>query len=161
MKETWEYIDLLICAKACANEYQITEAFLHTQMTNKAFQLSEKQLQLFADLSRPSDAAKNNKAKTLLPFAKEPAARTEFTFAHVDDAPLRIYKNDYDQPPVSHSPRANCVIRGEEWDESVREAREKGWAGQRYLGALKASPSKAKNTSLSTDDQPSMDNKGP
>ena len=128
-------------------------------MTNKAFQLSEKQLQLFADLSRPSDVAKNNKAETLLPFAKEPAARTEPTFAHVDDPPLRIYKNNYDQPPVSHSSRANCVIRAEGWAESVRKAKEEGWADQRYLGALKASPSTGKNTSLSKDDQPVMDKK--
>lgn len=161
MKETWEYIDPLTCGKVCANGYQTTKAFLHPQMTNKAFQLSEKQLQGFADLSRPSDAAKNIRAETLLPFAKEPAARTESTIAHVEDPPLRIYKNKYDQRPVSHSPRPNCVIRDEGWAESVREAKEKGWADQRYLGAFKTSPSTGKNPSLPKDDQPFVDKKGP
>lgn len=52
----------------------------HPQKTSQDFQLSEKQLQDFADLSRPGDAATNIGAETLLPFAQEPAARTELTF---------------------------------------------------------------------------------
>ena len=142
----------------CANGYQIT----------KAFQLSGKQLHCFADLSRPGDAAKTNGAETLLPFPQEPGARTELTFVHVVDPPLRIYKNEYDQPPVSHYPRhRNCVrIRSQDGGtrvstrEALEIAKKKGWLDERrphQLGALKVPPSTEENTSLSKDDQPSKD----
>ena len=155
----------LASGKTCTNRKQITKAFLHPQKTRQAFQLSEKQLLFFADLSRPSDAARNIRAETLFPFAQEPAARTELTFTRVGDPPLSIYKNKYDQPPVSHElQHPQCVIRYEGPDKSVREAREEGWADERfahYFGALKTSPSTEKNASLSKDDQPSADKEGP
>ena len=160
----------LASGKTCANGYQITNAFLHPQKTSEAFQLSEEQLQGFADLSRPDDdAAKTIGAETLLPFAQEPAARTELTFGHVEDPPLRIYKNEYDQPPVSYYPRRRrCVRRQDELPVSVREALEiiksKGWLDQRralQAAALQVSPSTDTNALLSQDDQPSVDKKGP
>ena len=159
----------LASGKTCANGYQITKAFLHPQKTSQAFQISEKQLQDFADLSRPGDAAKTIGAETLLPFAQEPAARTELTFGHVEDPPLRIYKNEYDQPPVSYYPRRRrCVRRQDELPVSVREALEiiksKGWLDRRralQAAALQVPPSTDTNALLSQDDQPSVDKKGP
>lgn len=151
----------LASGKTCADGHQIAKAFLHPQKTSYAFQLSETQLQCFTDLSRPGDPAKNIGAETLLPFAQGPAARTELTFAHVEDPPLRIYKNEYDQPPVSHYPRRRrCVKSQDELPVSVCEALEiakkRGWLDQRQV-----SPSTEKNAPLSKDDQPSVDEKGP
>ena len=148
----------LASASTCANAYQITKAFLHPQETSQAFQLSEKQLECLVDLSRPGDPAKNIGAESLLPFTQEPGARTEPTFAHVEDLPLRIYKNKYDQPPVSYLPKSHkCVYFDEEGSAaSVREAKERGWVDQRYAHEFGISPSTEKNAK---DDQPSMDEK--
>ena len=61
--------------------YQIINAFLHPQKETYAFQLSEKRLYHFADLGIAGDAARSAGAETVLPFAEESDARTEFTFA--------------------------------------------------------------------------------
>lgn len=159
----------LASGKTCANGYQITQAFLHPQKTSYAFQLSEKQLQCFADLSTPGDAVKTIEAETLLPFTQEPAARTELTFDHVEGPPLRIYKNKYDQPPVSHYPRRRKCVRTQDdglavsVDEALEIIKKSGWLEQRRADQLaaKASPSTEKDAPLSEDDQPSVDKKGP
>ena len=158
----------LASGKIYANGYQITITFLHPQRYYQAFQLSEKQLECFADLSRPGDVPNTIGAETLLPFAQEPAARTELTYAHVMDPPLRIYKNEYDQPPVSHYPRHRNCVRTPSKDEgtlvSICEAldilKKNEWLDQgrpHSLEALKASMLAEQNNSLSKNDQPSMD----
>ena len=88
------------------------------------------------------------------------AARTEPTFAHVEDPPLRIYKDKYNQPPVSYLPKYHkCVFFDEEGRaSSVREAKERGWVDQRYAHEFGISPEK--DATLSEDDQPLMDKNG-
>lgn len=102
----------------------ITNAFLHPQRASCAFQLSEIQLQDFADLSRASDVDGSVGADTRLPFFKELNARIEPTFVRVGEAPLRIYKNEYDKYPVSFIPkRPSCVItEGDPRAASMKEA---------------------------------------
>lgn len=100
--------------KTYANEHQIINAFLHPQKASHAFQLSEKQLKCFADLGIAGGAAKIAGAGTVLPFAKDLGARMELTFEEAWEGPLRIYKNEYDIPPVSYCPQSTgCVIRQE------------------------------------------------
>ncbi|KAF6227183.1 hypothetical protein HO133_008625 [Letharia lupina] len=112
---------------------KIINAFLHPQTAARAYQLSEQQLKSFADLGIAGDAAKSAGAETVLPFAKEPDARTELTFAKVGKAPLRIYKNEYDQPPVSYLPEdPGCVKMGDgesgaKFDDLMKFVQEKGW----------------------------------
>lgn len=112
-----------------ANECQVINAFLHPQATAHAFQLSEKQLKSFVNLGIAGDVAKIAGAETVLPFAKEPDARTELTFIRLGEAPLRIYKNEYDKPPVSHVPLCSgCVRRPDErFEKAMRIVEEKGW----------------------------------
>ncbi|CAF9935560.1 MAG: hypothetical protein ALECFALPRED_006476 [Alectoria fallacina] len=124
----------LSSGKTYANEHQIINAFLHPQTTADAFHLSENQLKCFANLGRAGDVAKIAGAETVLPFAKEPDARIEPTFVRAGEAPLRIYKNEYDKPPVSHLPayEEKCVKTGDEglgvlFDEAMRIVKEKGW----------------------------------
>ncbi len=150
----------LASGKICANGYQITNAFLHPQKTSQAFQLSEKQLQCFLNPSRPGNAAKSNGAETLLTlllFAQEPTAHTELTFIHVANPPLRIYKNEYDQPPVSHYPRHRNCVRTRSQDggtristrEALEIAKRKGWLDEgrsHQLGSLKVSMSTEETT---------------
>ena len=74
-----------------------------------------------------------NPAEIVLPFAKEADARTEKTVVRVAEAPLRIYKNEYDKPPVSHWPaRSSCVIMegdpgAASFDKAMETIKEKGW----------------------------------
>ena len=158
----------LASGESCANGYQITEAFLHPQKTSRAFQLSEKQLQCFADLRRPGDPAKNIGAETTLPpFVQEPAARTELIVVTAGEPPLRIYKNEYDQPPVTLYPkRRKCVNRQlpvsvPETMDIARKRERMDQARTHHFGPLPVSPSTGKNAPLSKDDQPSADKKGP
>lgn len=110
--------------------YQIINAFLHPQKTPDAFQLSEKQLKSFADLGITEGVANIPCADTVLPFAKETNARTELTFVRVGEAPLRIYKNEYDKQPISYLEEVpSCVIPAD--DERMKMAwkivEENGW----------------------------------
>ena len=99
--------------------------------------LSDAQLQLFADLGGAGSAAAHHPtgpvgAESFVPFAREPAARTEPTFATLGEGPLRIYKNEYDQRPVMFPPRRSCVNRPEDGmvvkiDEALAIAKAKGW----------------------------------
>lgn len=108
---------------------KIINAFLHPQTVAHAFQLSEKQLNCFADLGITGVAAKKTGAETVLPFAKEPDARIELTFVRVGEAPLRVYKNEYDKPPLWYPPlHSGCVERQDEiFDEAMKIVKEKGW----------------------------------
>ena len=108
--------------------YQIN-AFIHPQKTSQAFQLSEKQLNSFADLGAADDVANIPYADTVLPFATEPDARTELTFVKVGEAPLRIYKNEYDKQPVSWLPEySSCVITEDErMEKAMKIVQENGW----------------------------------
>ena len=82
-------------------------AFLHPQRTSSTFQLSEIPIAHFAGLKDLG-----NPAETVLSFAKEPDTRTEKTVVRVVEVPLRIYKIEYDKPPVSHwLARSSCVVR--------------------------------------------------
>lgn len=103
--------------KTRAHGYQIIHAFLHPQKASHAFQLSEKQLKSFAD------------GDTVLPFAKEPDARTEPTYVRVGEAPLRFYKNEYDKQPVSYLPEVpSCVIMDDErMENAMKIVEENGW----------------------------------
>lgn len=119
--------------KTSANEHQIINAFLHPQTAIHAFRLSQKQLKCFADLGIAGDAAKIAGTETVLPFVKEPDARIELTFVKVGEAPLFIYKNEYDKPPVSYLPEdPGCVKMGDEEsdvkiDEAMKFVQENGW----------------------------------
>lgn len=100
--------------KSDSNGDQITNAFLHTQNKAYAFQLSEQQLQSFAGLGIPGNVDKPANAETILPFVKRSDARTEPTFVRLGEEPLRIYKNDYDKPPISPIPRKpSCIIKAD------------------------------------------------
>ncbi len=129
---------LQVSGKAYANGHQVTNAFLYPQRASCAFQLSEKQLQDFADLSRASDADGSVDVDALLPFSKELNARIEPTFVSVGEAPLRIYKNEYDKHPVSFIPkRPSCVIteddpRGASMKEVMKAIKEKGWDSRSF-----------------------------
>lgn len=122
--------------KTFANGSQIINAFLHPQTADHAFQLSQKQLKCFADLGTAGDPVKLAGAETILPFVEEPDARTEPTFIMEGEAPLRIYKNEYDKPPVSYPLfDSNCVIRagterGKKIDEAMKIVKENGWDKQ-------------------------------
>ena len=122
---------MLISDSTHANRYQITNAFLHPQKVCRAFQLSETQLRSFAALGRVGSTAKSVDAKTVLPFAKEVDARNEPTFVLWGEPPLRIYKNEYDQPTVAFPNRPRCLIKKGEpgfasMDETMRIVKEKG-----------------------------------
>lgn len=120
----------------------IVNAFLHPQTTAYAFQLSIEQLECFADLGITGNAAETAGAETVLPFAKEPNARTELTFVKVGKAPLCIYKNEYDKPPVSYLPDdPGCVKMGDEgvgqkFDEAMKFVQENGWDKESTYPAL-------------------------
>ena len=105
---------------------------MHPQTEARAFQLSENQLKCFAKLGIADDAAKLANTETVLPFAKEIDARTELTFVREGEAPLRIYKNEYDRPPVSYAPsNQNCVITHDErLENAMKIVQEKGWNKQ-------------------------------
>ena len=110
--------------------YQIINAFLHPQKTHDAFQLSEKQLKSFADLGIADGVANIPCVDTVLPFAKESDARTELTFGRVGEAPLRIYKNEYDKPPVSYLEEVpSCVIPADDirMEKVMKIVEENGW----------------------------------
>lgn len=158
-----------------ANEHQIINAFLHPQTAVHAYQLSEQQLKSFADLGIAGDAAKSAGAETVLPYAKEPDARTELTFAKVGKAPLRIYKNEYDQPPVSYLPEdPGCVKMGDgesgaKFDALMKFVQEKGWdRAPSYPAPFESQPSLPDAYSArdgasfsSKDGSHSANNKGP
>ena len=139
---------LLSSGTIYADRYQIINAFLHPQRTSRAFQLSIGQLERFANLGRPGDAARSVDAETVLPFAEEANARTEFTFRSRGEPPLRIYKNEYDKPPFWGLPvRKSCVIRKgdprfESWEETMKIVKEKGWVKEPSDQSNAASSSK-------------------
>ena len=120
--------------KNFAKTYQIINAFLQPQAKTHAFQLSQNQLKCFANLSIRGDAAKTVGGDQVLPFAQEPHARKECTFVtDEDEAPLRIYKNEYDKQPVAPAGmNSNCVVKmdskeGKRGEETMRIIEEKGW----------------------------------
>ena len=89
----------------------MTNAFLHRQRRSSAFQLSENQLKSLANLGSAGGASTPASAETILPFAKEQDARTEFIISELGRPPVRIYKNDYDQQPATVlPPRQSCVV---------------------------------------------------
>lgn len=83
-------------------------------------------------MSRAGYTINSPSAETFLPFAQEPAARREPTFITIGEAPLLIYKNEYDQQPPEFPERPSCVNPPEEglavsMDEAMKIAKEKGW----------------------------------
>lgn len=119
-------------------------AFLHPQRLSITFQLSEKQLGNFAGLKE-----KGATAEIVLPFAEEAGVRTESPVVRVGEGPLRIYKNEYDKPPVSHWPvRSSCVIKEGDpgfasFEKAIETIEEKGWdkGPGTASGALQPPPS--------------------
>ena len=75
-------------------------ALSHPQGTTSAFQLTDQQLESFASLGIGDKAARTPSVATVIPFVKEPIARTEHTYVTNRNIPLRIYKNEYDKQPV-------------------------------------------------------------
>lgn len=152
--------------------YQIINAFMHPQKTSQAFQLSEKQLKSFADLGIADDIANIPCVDTVLPFAEEPDARTELTFVRVGEAPLRIYKNEYDKQPVSWLPEyPSCVItENERMTETMKIVEEQGWYKQPIVYPRlslnhpspedESLPRDAASSSSPNDDPPSANRKG-
>ena len=108
-------------------------AFVHPQRATHAFQLSEKQLSSFSDLGMTGGAARGIDPQSLLPFAKGHNARTEPTVIRNGEAPLRIYKNDYDKPPVAYiTEQPRCVIteddpRAASLENAMNIVEENGW----------------------------------
>lgn len=112
-------------------------------------------------------------AETVLPFAKGADARTELTFGRVGEAPLRIYKNEYDKPPVSYWPApSSCVIKEGDpgfasFEKAIETIKEKGWdKGPRTAsGILQSQPSlgiahpTAEDASSSSKDDPLLASK--
>ena len=87
-------------------------ALSHPQGTTSAFQLSDKQLKSFASLGTADKAARAPDAVTVIPFVKEKFTRTEHTYVTNQSTPLRIYKNEYDKPPVCPwLMSTKCVVR--------------------------------------------------
>lgn len=82
---------------------------MHPQDLIHAFQLSSQQIARFSGLNLSEDAAHLTHAETLLPFTQEPGAHVERTYIRRGEAPLRIYKNDYDKQPPSPLPNLHCV----------------------------------------------------
>ncbi|KAL9133230.1 MAG: hypothetical protein Q9175_005589, partial [Cornicularia normoerica] len=127
----------------------IINAFLHPQTAAYAFQLSINQLKYFADLGTAGDAAKIAGAETVLPLAKEPDARIGFTFVGAVETPLRIYKNEYDKPPLSYlQAHSSCMKRQDErlavsFDEAMKIVKENGWDKEprTYAALLQDRPS--------------------
>ena len=108
---------------------------MHPQRATHAFQLSEKQLASFSDLGITGGAARGIDPQSLLPFAKEDNARTEPTFVRSGEAPLRIYKNDYDMQPIAYiTEEPPCVIREDDpraapLEKAMKFVEENGWKG--------------------------------
>ena len=153
--------------KSFANGCQIINAFLHPQNTDQAFQLSQNQLKYFADLGTAGDPVELARAETILPFVKEPNARTEPTFTMEGEAPLRIYKNEYDKPLVSYPPMlSNCVIR-KGTEEGMKMEKTMKFVQDKYPALFqdRPSPQDAKSArdgaSSSKDVSPSANKKGP
>ena len=93
-------------------------AFSHPQRKDRAFQISKQQVEFFASLGMANGSAKSPGAMTAIPFVEEPNARTEPTYVTDEETPLRIYKTEYDKPPVSPwLKRSRCVVmRGDKND---------------------------------------------
>lgn len=136
---------LLIVGNIQINERQIINAFLHPQATSYAFQLSENQLKSFVDLGITGEAVKIPGAENVLPFAKDPDARTEPTYVTAGEAPLRIYKNEYDMPPIEYAPEeSGCVVlEDERYERAMRIVKEEGlWKhARRYPAIFQDQPS--------------------
>lgn len=82
----------------------MNNACLHPQDRPVTIQLSEQQLKSFSGLSGAGAGA-----ETVLPFVQEPDAHVETIWVKVGEAPLRIYKNEYDKtPPVLMFPLSSC-----------------------------------------------------
>ena len=79
-------------------------------------------------LSNSAGVAQTPAAGNPLPFTKEAGARIENTWVRAGEAPLRIYKNEYDKPPVSYRPEPpRCVISQDTW--FPRTDKEHEWDG--------------------------------
>lgn len=140
---------------------------MHPQSTSRAFQLSENQVECFAALSESTASV-----ETILPFAKEADARTERTFVRAEEAPLRIYKTEYDKPDVFNWPtRSSCIVRAGDpgaasYDAMMKRIEEKGLdKTPTFSGDISSfSPllnlsSTAEETSSSSKDDPLSGNK--
>lgn len=127
----------------------------------------------------PDAAAKPSSAGAILPFAKEPDARTELAYVKAGEGPLRIYKNDYDKPPTAYiSKESDCVFREDDKRAAPIEETIKRLKEGYYQDALAADPNpsasqisfygaatgvaeQTPSSSSSKDDAPSADKKSP
>lgn len=95
-----------------AHRHKIRKAFVHPKWQSHAFRLSAQQITRLSSLSKSEDTAHLPYVKDLLPFIKELGAPVTRTWVRPGEAPVHVYKNDYDMPPPSNrrtSPRAtNC-----------------------------------------------------
>ena len=113
---------------------------MHPETTARAFELSDEQLKSFANLGAAGHGAQSVNAETVLPFAKNPDARTELTFGIIGEAPLRIYKNKYDAQPDEAPDMPSCVVRegdelAERAEKAMKFAEESGWIEEARLNA--------------------------
>lgn len=107
---------------------EVINAFLHPQCSPNAFQLSEAQLTSFADLAATDRATTLASAGSILPFVKEPEALTVPTVTGMGEAPLRIYKSEYDKPPpILRLPEENCVVMQGDENDPRAASMEKAW----------------------------------
>ena len=96
-----------------AHERQIKSAFVHPKGYNVAFELSPQQIARFFNLEKSEDTANSSNAEDLFPFTQEPFSLVEDIWIRRGDAPVHIYKNNYDRvPPIRNS---GCLVLGKTW----------------------------------------------
>lgn len=85
-----------------AHRHKIRKAFVHPKWQSNAFRLSAQQIARLSSLSKPEDTAHLDSVKDFLPFIKELGAPITRTWVRPGEAPVHVYKNDYDMPPPSN-----------------------------------------------------------
>lgn len=118
-------------------------------------------------MRKADDTVEDPDADVLLPFAKEPDARTEITYREVGQAPLRIYKNDYDMEPDELLSAQHCVVkygdkndpRAVRWEETEAETMKLIEQSERDLASRRDASSRTNASPSSSKDDPSSPNK--
>ena len=87
-----------------AHRHKIRNAFVHPKWQSHAFQLSAQQITRFSSLGKSEDIAHLPHVVDFLPFTREPGAHMKKTWVRPGEAPVHVYKNDYDMPPPSNRP---------------------------------------------------------
>lgn len=121
-------------------------------------------------MHKADDTVKDPDADVLLPFTKEPDARTKLTYREVGQASLRIYKNEYDMQPDELLPAyPRCVVnygdkndpRAVRWEETEAETMKLIEQSERDRASRRDASSRANGSpSFAKDDSSSANKKG-